>query len=143
MTNKNMKYDIKLHKSEEADYIKAIISVAKIDGIIHEKEKEFIEAQAKLLSIDIAPYWEKAGNDDLSYLCDIEMSRITRFMIIRDCITLGYIDGKFEEKERNKIVKIASYLKLTKSDVENVELWLKEFWEILDKGMKLFNADNQ
>jgi tellurite resistance protein len=104
---------------------------------IHEREKEFIETQAQLFSIDTTPYWEDT-DDDISFLRNVEMSRMNRLAIVRDCIVLGYIDGDFNEKERAKVIKIASYLKLSESDVENLENWLKELWAVLEKGKRLF-----
>ena len=59
---------------EREYYLKAIISVAWADGIIHEKEREFINAQAELLSIDPKPYWENPERD-LSFLSNVEISR--------------------------------------------------------------------
>lgn len=125
---------------ESEYYLKAIVSVALADGIIHEKEREFVNAQAELLSIDPKPYWENPEKD-FSFLSNAEMSRMSRMTIIRDCIVLGYIDGNYDDSERNRVAQIAENMKIGNSDVEAVEKWLKEFWEVLEKGKSLFEEE--
>jgi uncharacterized tellurite resistance protein B-like protein len=120
-------------------YLKTLISVALADEVIHEKEKEFINAQAELLSVDPEPYWANPEKD-ISFLRNAVMSRLSRITTIRDCIVLGYIDGNFDDSERKQVAQIAEYLNLNASDVESVEDWLKEFWAILEKGKILFEG---
>ncbi len=95
--------------------------------------------QAGILSIDPMPYWEQPEKD-LSFLDAAQMSRTARMSIIRDCIVLGYVDGDYDDSEREKVAKIASYLSIELSDVEAIEFWLKEFWALLEKGEKLFKG---
>lgn len=126
---------------EREYYMKAVVSVACSDGTIHEKEKEFVNAQAELFSIDPNPYWEKPEKD-LSFLGKAEISRMNSLVIIRDCIVLGHIEKNFADTERKRVNQIAEYLKLGKSDVKAIEKWLKELWSVLEKGKTLFEEEN-
>jgi uncharacterized membrane protein YebE (DUF533 family) len=127
-------------KTEAESYLRALISVARSNGFVHDKEKEFIDIQAQLVSIESGRHWENEEND-LSFLRNVNMSRMNRMAIIRDCIALGYIDGNFDNKQRANIAKVAGYLKLADSDIEDIETWLKELWAVLEKGRKLFEGN--
>ena len=127
----------KFSQTDSDCYLRAIISVAMADKKIHEKEKDFINMQAQLLSINPEPYWESKEND-LSFLDNIELSKLCRMAIIRDSIVLANIDAEFDDSERKKIHKIAEKLQINKSDVDNIENWLKELWSVIEKGNKLF-----
>jgi len=121
-------------------YLKTMIALCTADGEVHEKEREFIEMQAQLLSLDPAEYWANPESD-LTFLQHVEMSRITYMTIIRDCIVLGHIDGEYDHAEKEHVVKIASMLGLTASDVDAVEGWLRELWAVLEKGNTLFQGE--
>jgi len=121
-------------------YLKTVIAVAHSDGSVPDKEREFIDMQAQLLSLDPTEYWDNP-EDNLGFLNDANMSRQTCMTIIRDCIVLGHIDGNFDENERAKINDIASMLGVKTSDVEAVEEWLKELWAVMEKGSRLFQGE--
>ena len=121
-------------------YLKTIIVVALADESVPDKEREFIDMQAQLLSLNPTEYWDHP-EPDLSFLNDANMSRQTCMTIIRDCIVLGYIDGDFDENERARVNDIASMLGLKTSDVEAVEEWLKELWAVMEKGSRLFQGE--
>ena len=121
-------------------YLKTIIAVAHADGSVPEKEREFIDMQAQLLSLNPASYWDHP-EPDLTFLNDANMSRQTCMTIIRDCIVLGHVDRNFDEMERAKVNDIASMLGLKTSDVQAVEEWLKELWAVMEKGTRLFQDE--
>jgi uncharacterized membrane protein YebE (DUF533 family) len=118
-------------------YLKTIIAVAYADGHVDEKERQFIDIQAQVLSLSPADYW-KNPEHDLAFLSGVEMSRSTSMTIIRDCIVLGHLDGDFTELERAKVYDVASLLGRSKSDVDAVETWLKKLWAVMEEGNRLF-----
>ena len=118
-------------------YLRTIIAVAHADGEIHEKERQFIDMQAQVLSLDSAEYWRNPEHD-LGFLSNVEMSHPTCMTIIRDCIVLGHLDGDFSETERAKVYDVASLLGRSKSEVDAVESWLKSLWAVMEEGNRLF-----
>ena len=118
-------------------YLKTIIAVAYADGHVDEKERQFIDIQAQVLSLNSADYW-KNPEHDLAFLSGVEMSRPTCMTIIRDCIVLGSLDGDFTDLERAKVYDVASLLGKSKSDVDAVETWLKRLWAVMEEGNRLF-----
>ena len=113
-------------KEESIIYLKALITVAMADNLIHETEKEYITLQAKMLSLDINEFWD-APEKDLSFLKPSKMSNVHRMVLLRDCIILSSVDGEYSMVERASILEIASMLHLEESDVENIEDWRNEY----------------
>jgi tellurite resistance protein len=118
-------------------YLKTIIAVAFADGHVHEEERQFIDMQAQVLSLNSADYWTNPEHD-LGFLGGVEMSRPTCMTIIRDCIVLGHLDGDFTETERTKVYDVASLLGRSKSEVDAIETWLKSLWAVMEEGNRLF-----
>lgn len=118
-------------------YLKTIIAVASADGEVHEKEREFINVQAQVLSLNSEDYWRHSEHD-LGFLSGVEMSRPTCMTILRDCIVLGHLDGDFTETERTKVYDVASLLGRSKSEVDAIETWLKSLWAVMEEGNRLF-----
>jgi tellurite resistance protein len=132
-------------------YLRALAVVAHADGHLHEREREFIEEQARLFGIDMAPLWEQAH--DLSFLQGIHASERTKAAILRDAIVLANIDGEYHEQEQKKVREIAALLHMDEQAVlraeqeapqsvpplivsEKAPLWLKEYWAIGAKGSR-------
>ncbi len=125
-----------LNEFDQQEYLETLIILAKADKKITVEERSFIEAQAILLNVDITPYWETLG-DDLSVLDPSRTSRVTKMIILRDSIALGYIDGNYDQSEKELVLEVAKRLLLTETDIEVMENWLKEYWAVIEKGKKL------
>jgi len=126
--------------SEDVDpkaYIRSIIGVAVADGTLDEKERKFINLQAELVGVDPSDFWENPDTD-LTFLDGLDISRPTCMLIIKDCISLAYIDGHYAESERDHVLKFATQLGLTEADVDALHQWLTDLWAIMKKGEKLF-----
>ena len=82
-------------------YLKTIIAVASADGEVHEKEREFINVQAQVLSLNSEDYWRHSEHD-LGFLSGVEMSRPTCMTILRDCIVLGHSGWRFHRNGTNQ-----------------------------------------
>jgi len=121
---------------EKEIYFKALISVANADNNFNEIEREYLFDQARLLNFDIASIMEKKFTT--SELNLKESSSITKKLLIRDCIALAYIDNKYTDAEKFRINEIAINAGLTPKEVETIEKWLIDYWNIMDKAEEIF-----
>lgn len=122
-------FNISSLSSEEASiYLRTVIAVATSDGQVDDRERDYIDEQAMQLDVEVdkqKKLWDHPDSD-LEFLNNIEMARIKRLAIIRDCIIVGSLDGYFDIFERQEVNRIAEILKLDDSDVEEVEEWVKD-----------------
>ena len=116
-------------------YLKVLISVAMADGEIQPSELQFIELQARLLSLDFTQLIKEPSLDLESY--SHKLSSKTKRVILRDCICMGYIDDNYSQDERQKIKSITTQLGLNNKDATDMETWLKTYWEHLKEGERL------
>ena len=125
-----------LSKFDKAIYLESLIVVSKSDGKVLPVEKQFIETQASLLGVETDAYW-KSEIDDISHIDTSKLSNLTKRIIIRDCISLGYIDGDFDDSERQDIYSISDLFNIEHEVVDKIENWLCEYWVLLKKGNEL------
>jgi len=124
--------------AEEFDseaYLKALTAVAMADGEIAPEEMTFIEVQAKLLALDLEKIL-KAPEQNLRLITP-KISLKTKKVILRDCISMAHMDGKYSSIEQTKVLEIAQDLGLGSQDVEELEKWLLDYWKILERGSKI------
>jgi len=117
-------------------YFKALISVAKADGELSEIEKEYILDQAKLLSFDINKMFNE--NIDIGKINIINSASVTKKILIRDCIALANINSHYDKSERETIMSIAKKIGLQQDQVKEIENWLNEYWQIMEKAEAIF-----
>lgn len=139
------------HGFDPQIYLRALAAIALADGQLHERERAFIEEQARLFNIEVEPLWEQAR--DLTFLEGIFVNDRTRAAILRDAVLLARIDGEFHETERARLVEIAGKLGLDESAVAAAEqeapksmppliaqskapAWLADYWAISSKGKR-------
>lgn len=110
------------------------------DGQVDQAERDFIQAQADIYSVDSVKYFENVIDwHDID--SDIESpSRETALSIVRDGIALGYINGELSPRQREILYEVAVRLGLKQDAVEKVEGWLKEYWAVLEKGNKILHG---
>lgn len=119
---------------ERDEYIRALVIIVNADGKVLDKEKEFIERRCEVLDVKITDLWNKQTQlQDLSSLKDISQS--AKMSIIYDCITLGYIDNDYESREKKFVFEIAKYLEISESKVNDIERWVKDYKELLNRGL--------
>jgi len=119
-------------------YLQALLSVAYADGSISIEEAQFIKEQASSLGIAINPYEYDSSLDSFD---PSSLSVVTKKLVIRDCITLACIDKNYDESERVKIFSLAQRYGLSKEFVCGIEAWLKEYWELIERGKALIEVD--
>lgn len=117
-------------------YFNALISVAKADGELSEIEKKYILDQGKLLSFDLGDMLnENTVIEDIK----IENSAsVTKKILIRDCIALANIDNHYEKSEREVIMSIAEKIGLQNEQIDEIENWLNDYWQIMEKAETIF-----
>ncbi|MBW6484443.1 MAG: hypothetical protein K0B10_15480, partial [Vicingaceae bacterium] len=59
-------------------------------------------------------------------------------LLIRDCIALAYLDEKYTDAEKNRINEIAISAGLEKHEVELIEKWLIDYWNLMEKAEEIF-----
>lgn len=121
-------------------YIQALINIAYADNVIKKEETDFINAQASLLNINTADYWNNKA--DIKTLNLKSISELTKKIIIRDSIVLANIDGNYDTVERKKIFSLAKLMNLSEDYIPLSENWLTEYSEIIKKGNKLLGLIN-
>ena len=120
-------------------YMKTLVSIALgDDGIVDEKERDFINFQANLHSVNSTDFFNNPIRFDMLNFSDVSLSRETSMNIIRDSITLGHINHDFNSSQKDLVYSLARKINLSNEDVDAIENWLHEYWSILEKGKKLF-----
>ena len=113
-------------------YFKALIAVAKADGNLDKNELSFLKDQAHILDYNLEEVISETY--DLEQLVTEEISLFTKNTIIKDCISLAFIDDDYDDNERKKIQEIGKVLNISKDKIFEIEKWLEEYWKILKKG---------
>ncbi len=121
---------VDLTQSEARAYLSYLMTVANADGQLHEKEKEFIELQAQVWGI--VNFEENVEEEEL-----ISLSRTAKMSLLRDSITIAYIDGDYSQEERAKVDELAELLSVESERVADLEEWLLDYWRILERGEEL------
>jgi uncharacterized tellurite resistance protein B-like protein len=125
-----------LNGFEKEVYIKSLIIVAKADNNYSREEQQFITNQAEVLGLKV----DEINVDDLNieHLKSLaDCPKPTRMSIILDSITLGYLDGKYDDDERVIVKKAADFLNISKEEVNLLNDWYLEHQTILHKGQRL------
>ena len=63
---------------------------------------------------------------------------VTKKILIRDCIALANIDSHYDKSERETIMSIAEKIGLQQDQVGEIENWLNEYWQIMEKAETIF-----
>jgi len=125
-----------LNGFEKEVYIKSLIIVAKADNNYSREEQQFITNQAEVLGLKV----DEINIDDLNieHLKSLaNCPKQTRMSIILDSITLGYLDGKYDDDERVIVRKAADFLNISQEEVNLLNDWYLEHQTILHKGQRL------
>ncbi|MCG8421245.1 MAG: hypothetical protein MJE77_25270 [Proteobacteria bacterium] len=101
-------------------YLAALVAIARADHIIHEKERPFIERQARFFDISSAQIWDVGSLDEVLARAG-ELSEHTREAILRDTVLLAMLDGEYVEAERVEVRAIARKLGFDDAKVKRTE----------------------
>lgn len=127
-------------------YLSALVAIARADQLIHERERAYIETQARLLGVDLDELWAAPSLERV--IQEHELNTATREAIVRDTIVLSHIDGEVSDAERAAIYEIAALLEISGDRLEEIEehavgaipsglsnapAWFKEQWFLTTK----------
>lgn len=125
---------------EDAEiYIKCLIVIAKADEHIHESEKEYIEMQSDIFSINSEELWqENLSVDDFDFT---HLSSLAKVSILRDLIVIAYIDGRYDPREKDKIEQYSSRMKIEKEVLNNLENWCHRYFNLIQESAQFFTTE--
>ncbi len=117
-------------KADEAEAIShGLITIAKADGVLHEREAALIAdfyGSTMDHSINMAEL-ERAPAVDGAYLAAKLASAEVREVFIKTAILLSYADGNYSEPESKLIHGFATALGVDAAGLEKFETQVKEF----------------
>jgi tellurite resistance protein len=122
---------------DDESYFSLLVAVAAADGEINADEMGFIQGQASVLNQEIDTLFENPPA-----LKDIDVSKITketRALVIRDCISLAYIDGSYNDVEKELVNTVAEKVGFEQPKVDALEQWLKDYWDLMERGANLLS----
>lgn len=117
-------------------YLKCLISLAKADGRIDPREKNYIQLQAELYEVDLSDLWDYEFNATKEEL--LRLSKLAKIFILRDLIILSYIDDEFHYKEREMIEELAKQMEIDTKKISELEDWLKKYIQLLEASIEIF-----
>jgi hypothetical protein len=119
-------------------YIKILIAIAKADRFNGPPEIAYVKKQAALLSLDFAQFWNTTEKD--FSIDKLRISRVTALVILKDCILLASLDGRYSLAEKEKVYIYAEKLDIPRSDVDYLEKWLNACNLLYGKWQKFVSA---
>ncbi|MCK9246926.1 MAG: hypothetical protein M0P11_08255 [Anaerolineaceae bacterium] len=118
-------------------YISALLEMAHSDGHADERELAYIDLQANLAGIEMHTF-----NDPLQDVSDYQLASLPsmlRNLLLRDAITLAYIDEDYTETEQAKLYELADRMAISRDKITEIENWLLDYWLLMEKGEELFS----
>ena len=127
-------------------YLSALVAIARADKLIHERERAYIETQARLLGVNLEELWAAPSLEQV--LEEHDLDTATREAILRDTIVLSHIDGEVSADEREAIAEVAATLGVSAArheaiavsakdaiprGLEGAPAWFKEQWFLANK----------
>lgn len=130
-------------KNELPIYFATLIALARgDDGRIDSLEGSFIAAQAELHGFDITPL---LVDQDFSSIgaqeVPADIARSMALLLVRDGITLGYINGSISTEQKTLLYQVATKCGLGSHEVDCIEDWLLRLWAVIEEGKTLFGED--
>lgn len=129
-----------LTQYEEAQrqiYIRALFDMAYSDGIADERELAYIDLQAELAGIEMPD--KIPPIDDAHYSQLKNLPALLKNLLLRDAITLAYIDDDYTETEQSKLFELADRMLIPREKITQIENWLLDYWLLMEKGEELFS----
>ena len=106
-------------------YVATLSRVAHSDGI-HPDEQEMLEQHASRFGVDLNSLPDLP--EDLS-----DLPWATRILIYRDAYMMALADGSFSPEEEERLVELAGSLKLSRGKVDSIQVWVRDYGELLER----------
>lgn len=130
-------------EDNKLNFLKGLINLAKVDGVIEENEIAIVRNVAISMGLD-AEKIENIEKEARSKENEIKLSFDTKqqsLLLIREGIQLCYVDGKYDEKEKEMIKEISSQLDISWDSINRIEEWVKEGIAWSNRGLDLLNLE--
>lgn len=125
------------------NFMKGLIALAKIDGVVDENEQGFFVGAMNSLSI---------GENDIIKLSDqLVSSNIDKEILfnnkkqslffLKEAIQLCYCDSNYSEKERDLMKEFAEKLNVSEKTLKSIEEWALEGYMWSKKGEMLLEME--
>jgi tellurite resistance protein len=134
----DMMHEIDITADQAEAIARGLISVAKADGNVHEREGALIADFYGAITekaIDLVAL-QRTEQVDGSYLAATLSGKALREIFIRTAILLAYADGNFSPDEGKLIVEYATALGINEDDLDKIEQQVKEFMLSQLSGLK-------
>ena len=114
-------------KNAKMNFLKGLIRIAKSDGKDSESERIYFKQSAMVmeLSEEEADTLEEIWNQTTEIKIQFDCTEEKMFFLIQ-AIQLCWVDGGYDEKEKEEMKKIASEMGISKEALEKVEAWAYE-----------------
>lgn len=128
-------------KASKMNFMKGLILLAKADGFIEDNEKHFFVNAAVGLGLqggdlDVVEEMIQATEMD----CDIHfVNNNQALFFMREAMQLCYIDGSYNDREKEIIEEIRKNNSLPKESIERIEDWVVQGMAWRAEGDKLLN----
>lgn len=125
-------------------YLRTLIRVARANGMVHVRERDFVEGQALLAGIDPRSLWEPI--EETEEWVNVPVS--TGQAVLRDCIALAHVDGEYDANEQLAVRRVAARLGVDEARLCELEAdaqhlvpplleggpaWFREYWLLQGK----------
>ena len=136
-------------EEERVNFLKGMVRLARIDGVIEEEERVFFknllsalniseENSAKLENVLNA---DTVSEDVKDFLSVSFTNKKQAIFFLEEAIQLCYIDGVYHEKEQEEIRILAKEMNLLEDTVVEVEKWVQEGIAWQAKGKSLLSLE--
>lgn len=125
------------------NFMKGLIALAKIDGVVYKNEQGFFVGAMNSLSIgekDII----KLSDELVSPNIDKEISfnnKKQSLFFLKEAIQLCYCDNNYSEKEKDLIKEFAEKLNVSEKTLKSIEDWALEGYIWSKKGEQLLERE--
>jgi uncharacterized membrane protein YebE (DUF533 family) len=119
-------------------YFNCLVSIAYADGILEDSEREYIENQAAIMDFSVQEIIKQPKK--LESIDFDSLSTLMKNTIIRDCISLSRSCGLYRGLEKETLLKIADRMSISGHKVEEIENWLSEYSELIQRGQSIMES---
>ena len=125
-------------KESKINFLKGLIRLAKVDGVVDDREFVFYKQVATVLELDNEEIdaLEQVRNGIADLSIDFESDRQKMFFIVQ-AVQLCWIDNEYCAAEKQEIRKICREIGISEESLKIVEEWAYEGIEWNKRGEKL------
>lgn len=123
---------------DSATYLRMLVAIAKADKDNGPPEFAFVRRRALRFGLDYEHFLNTTDKDFM--VQKQKVSRVTALSILRDAIALASMDRNFSLPEKQRIYDYAEKMDVTRSDVDALELIVKEYHALNDRWRRLVKS---